>query len=147
MADIVNIRPGDIITVLSKATDVRGDRYNATVSTVVLPERGISGGIWTVDGRWVPAARIEVKDDSLATLVATTAAKSEAHTGLAAALEYGTIRVLRVDGVDRLTATYDGNTFTLRIYPATGMVSCNGYITNSTCRDLAHAALKAYRSR
>jgi hypothetical protein len=79
-----------------------------------------------------------------AALIATAAAKTAAHAGLASALEYGTIRVLRINGVDHVYATENGTTYTVTVNPATGVAACNGY---TTCRDLAHAAIHAHRTR
>lgn len=59
MTDITNIRPDDTATVLPKTTDVRGETYTVTVRTVCLPSRDNgNGGVWTTEGRFVPAARI-----------------------------------------------------------------------------------------
>jgi hypothetical protein len=80
-----------------------------------------------------------------AELLTTAITKSNAHLGLADALDYGTVRVLRVDGVDHIYATGDdGRTFdcTVDVY---AIVRCNGYIVSSTCGSLALAALRAAR--
>ena len=77
----------------------------------------------------------------------TAAAKAAAHSGLSDALEYGTVTALRVNGVCRLTARHDGDTYILHISPATGAVTCAGYVVSSTTRDLAYDALAAARTR
>jgi len=79
-------------------------------------------------------------------LFATAIAKSNAHVGLVDALDYGTVRVLRIDGVDHIFATGDdGRIFdcSVDIY---AIVRCNGYIVSSTCASLALAALRAART-
>lgn len=78
-------------------------------------------------------------------LLATATAKSAAHTGLADALENGRVRALRVNGVETLTADFDGEIFHLSIDNITGAVECRGYRVNSTCRDLAYDALRRIR--
>lgn len=78
-------------------------------------------------------------------LLATAIAKSNAHVGLADALDYGTVRVLRINGVDHIFATGDdGRTFDCTV-DAYAIVRCNGYIVSSTCGLLALDALRAAR--
>lgn len=86
-------------------------------------------------------------NDTTAELMATAAAKAEAHNGLSSALEYGTVSILRLNGTWRITAVEDGRRFIVTVSPATGRTECNGYLVSSTCRDLAHAAVKAHRNR
>jgi hypothetical protein len=85
-------------------------------------------------------------DNELAALLSTAAAKAAAHSGLSAALEYGTVRALRVNGLDHLYATSDGRTHVVTVN-VNGRVECAGYVVSSTCRDLAYVALAAYRNR
>jgi len=74
-------------------------------------------------------------------LLATAAAKTAAHAGLADALEYGTTRVLRVDGLDHI---YAGD-FIVTV-DVNGTVRCAGYVVNSTGRDLAYDVIRAART-
>lgn len=76
-----------------------------------------------------------------AALLATAAAKSTAHLGLVDALDYGTTRVLRINGLDHIYA--DNFIVTVDI---NGRAVCNGYVVNSTCRDLAYGILRAART-
>lgn len=79
-------------------------------------------------------------------LLATAIAKSNAHIGLVDALDYGTIRVLRINGADHIFATGDdGRTFDCSV-DICAIVRCNGYIVSSTCASLALAALRAART-
>jgi hypothetical protein len=79
-------------------------------------------------------------------LLATAVAKTAAHAGLADALDYGTIRVLRVNGVDHIFATGDDDrTFDCSV-DTYAIVRCNGYIVSSTAASLALDALRAARS-
>lgn len=78
-------------------------------------------------------------------LLNTAIAKSNAHVGLADALDYGTVRILRIDGVEHIFATGDdGRTFDCTV-DICAIVRCNGYIVSSTCASLALAALRAAR--
>lgn len=74
-------------------------------------------------------------------LLATAAAKSAVHAGLADALEYGTPRVLRIDGLDHIFA--DNFTVTVDI---NGHTVCAGYVVSSTNRALALDVLRAART-
>ena len=59
MTDLTNIRPGDVITVLPKKTDFISGTSTETVRNVVLPGRTDgAGGVWTPEGRFIPASRI-----------------------------------------------------------------------------------------
>lgn len=80
-------------------------------------------------------------NNDTAALLATATAKSAAHLGLADALDYGTVRVLRIDGVDHIFA----DSFTLTVDSA-GDVHCRGYVVNSTCRSLALGILRVART-
>jgi hypothetical protein len=72
-----------------------------------------------------------------AALLATAAAKALAHAGLSEALEYGTTRVLRINGLDHIYA--DSFVVTADV---NGGVHCNGYAVSSTCRDLAYDIIR-----
>lgn len=74
-------------------------------------------------------------------LLATAAAKTAAHNGLADALDYGTTRVLRIDGLDHIFA----GDFTVTV-DINGAAHCNSYALNSTCRALALDILRAART-
>lgn len=78
-------------------------------------------------------------------LLALAAAKSTAHAGLSEALEYGTTRVLRINGLDHIYAKSYGASFTVTVN-VNGLVMCNGYKVSSTCRDLAYGVIRAARS-
>jgi hypothetical protein len=59
MTDLTNIRTGDVITVLPKKTDFISGTHTATVRIVVPPNQfDGNGGIWTHEGRFIPANRI-----------------------------------------------------------------------------------------
>ncbi len=75
-------------------------------------------------------------------LLDIAAAKSAAHLGLTEALEYGTTRVMRINGLDHIYAgefilTCDIN----------GRVECRGYVVSSTARDMTYDVIRAHRAR
>lgn len=75
---------------------------------------------------------------STAELLAAAAAKSAALSGLSAALEYGEVRALRVNG----TMTLFAGDFRVTV-DNVGVARCKGYVVSSTCRDLAHDVIRA----
>jgi hypothetical protein len=73
-------------------------------------------------------------------LIATAAAKADAHLGLVDALEYDAPRALRIDGVMHVFA----GDFKLAVSNI-GAVTCRGYVVSSTARDLAYDVIRAAR--
>ena len=80
-----------------------------------------------------------------AELIALANTKAAAHHGLTDALEYGTTRVLRINGLTTITATGHYGTFKVTV-TNTGTVICNGHTVSSTARDLAYGVVNAARN-
>ena len=76
-------------------------------------------------------------DNETASLLARASAKAEAHAGLSEALEYGTVRVMRINGT--MTIFAEGFRVTCDVV---GTVRCSGYVVSSTCRDLAYDIIR-----
>ncbi len=77
-------------------------------------------------------------------LLATAAAKANAHNGLADALETGHVSMIRLNGVFRLTARGDAGTF-LVTFDGLGHAHCNGYRLGGSAAPLALDALRDAR--